>query len=154
MTLSPLTLQERLAHDLKDAMRAKDKVRLLAIRALRTAITEKEKEGADGPISDDDLLAIVQKQAKQRRDAAEQYDAAGRDDLAQRERDELTIIGEYLPAQLSDDDIRRTVHEIVTRTGATSMKDMGRVMGEAMNALRNQADGNRVRQIVQELLQR
>lgn len=152
MTLSSLTLQERLAHDLKDAMRAKDKVRLLAIRAIRTAITEKEKEGTDGPLSDDALLAIIQKQAKQRRDAMQQYDEAGRDDLAQRERDELAVIADYLPAQLSDDDIRRAVHEIVTRTGATSMKDMGRVMGEAMQALRNQADGNRVRQIVQDLL--
>lgn len=146
-----MNLQERLAHDLKDAMRAKDQVRLLAIRSLRAAILEKEKEGT-GPASDDDLLAIVQKQAKQRRDAIEQYEAAGREDLAQRERDELAIIGRYLPAQLSDDEIRRVVHEIVTRTGATSMKDMGRVMGEAMTELRNRADGNRVREVVQDLL--
>lgn len=146
-----MNLQERLAHDLKDAMRAKDQVRLLAIRSLRAAILEKEKEGT-GPASDDDLLAIVQKQAKQRRDAIEQYEAAGRDDLAQRERDELAVIGQYLPEQLSDDEIRRVVHEIVTRSGATSMKDMGRVMGEAMTELRNRADGNRVRQVVQDLL--
>ena len=146
-----MNLQERLAHDLKDAMRAKDQVRLLAIRSLRAAILEKEKEGT-GPASDDDLLAIVQKQAKQRRDAIEQYEAAGREDLAQRERDELAVIGQYLPEQLSDDDIRRVVHEIVTRSGATSMKDMGRVMGEAMSELRNRADGNRVREVVQDLL--
>lgn len=146
-----MNLQERLAHDLKDAMRARDQVRLLAIRSLRAAILEREKEGT-GPASDDDLLAIVQKQAKQRRDAIEQYESAGRDDLAQRERDELAIIGLYLPEQLSDDDIRRVVHEIVTRSGATSMKDMGRVMGEAMTELRNRADGNRVRQVVQDLL--
>ena len=152
MTRPALTLKDRLDHDLKDAMRAKDKVRLLAIRAILTAITEKEKEGS-GPLGDDDLLAIVQKQAKQRRDAMQQYEDAGRDDLAQRERDELTIIGQYLPAQLSDEDIHQAVQEIVTRTGATSMKDMGRVMGEAMSALRNQADGNRVRQVVQALLQ-
>jgi uncharacterized protein len=146
-----MNLQERLAHDLKDAMRAKDQVRLLAIRSLRAAILEKEKEGT-GPASDDDLLAIVQKQAKQRRDAIEQYEAAGREDLAQKERDELAVLGLYLPEQLSDDDIRRVVHEIVTRSGATSMKDMGRVMGEAMTELRNRADGNRVRQVVQDLL--
>ncbi len=146
-----MNLQERLAHDLKDAMRARDQVRLLAIRSLRAAILEKEKEGT-GPASDDDLLAIVQKQAKQRRDAIAQYEAAGRDDLAQKERDELAVIGLYLPEQLSDDDIRRVVHEIVAHSGATSMKDMGRVMGEAMLALRNRADGNRVRQVVQDLL--
>jgi len=146
-----MNLQERLAHDLKDAMRARDQVRLLAIRSLRAAILEREKEGT-GPASDDDLLAIVQKQAKQRRDAIAQYEAAGRDDLAQKERDELAVIGLYLPEQLSDDDIRRVVHEIVARSGATSMKDMGRVMGEAMLELRNRADGNRVRQVVQDLL--
>lgn len=146
-----MNLKERLAHDLKDAMRAKDQTRLLTIRSLLTAITEREKEGG-GPLSDDDLLAIVQKQAKQRRDAAEQYDDAGRDDLAQKERDELAVLGRYLPEQLSDDEIRRVVHEIVTRSGATSMKDMGRVMGEAMTELKGRADGNRVRQVVQDLL--
>ena len=146
-----MNLKERLAHDLKDAMRAKDQTRLLTIRALLTAITEREKEGG-GPLSDDDLLGVVQKQAKQRRDAAAQYDDAGRDDLAQKERDELAVLGQYLPAQLSDDDIRRTVQEIVTRSGATSMKDMGRVMGEAMSELKGRADGNRVRVVVQDLL--
>ncbi len=148
----PEHLKERLARDLKDAMRAKDQTRLLTVRALMSAITAREKEGT-GPLSADDLTAVVQKQAKQRRDAAEQYDDAGRDDLAQRERDELTLIEAYLPAQLSDEDIARVVQEIVTRTGATTMKDMGRVMGEAMSALRGQADGNRVRAAVQGLLQ-
>lgn len=147
-----MDLKEQLDRDLKDAMRAKDQPRLLTIRSIRAAILEKEKEGT-GPASDDDLLAIVQKQAKQRRDAMQQYAAAGRDDLAQKERDELAIIAEYLPKQLSDEDIHRAVQEIVTRTGATSMKDMGRVMGEAMSDLKGRADGNRVRVVVQNLLQ-
>jgi uncharacterized protein YqeY len=146
-----MDLQERLARDLKDAMRAKDQTRLLTIRSIRSAIIEKEKEGT-GPLTDDDLQAIVQKQAKQRRDALQQYEDAGRDDLAQKERDELQIIAAYLPEQLSDEDIHRVVHEIVTRTGATSMKDMGRVMGEAMSELKGKADGNRVRVTVQQLL--
>ncbi len=94
----------------------------------------------------------MQKQAKQRRDAMQQYDDAGRDDLAQKERDELAILSEYLPKQLSDEDIHRAVQDIVTRTGATSMKDMGRVMGEVMSELKGQADGNRVRVVVQDLL--
>ena len=146
-----MDLKEQLARDLKDAMRAKDQTRLLAIRAIRSAILEKEKEGT-GPPTDDDLLAIVQKQAKQRRDALKQYEDAGRDDLAQKERDELAIIAESLPKQLTDEEIHSVVHDIVTRTGATSMKDMGRVMGEAMSALKGRADGNRVRVVVQELL--
>jgi uncharacterized protein YqeY len=146
-----MDLKERLDRDLKNAMRAKDQTRLLTIRSIRSAIIEKEKEGT-GPLTDDDLQTILQKQAKQRRDALQQYDDAGRDDLAQKERDELEIIETYLPEQLSDEEIHRVVHEIVTRTGATTMKDMGRVMGEAMSELKGRADGNRVRVTVQQLL--
>ena len=146
-----MTLREQLAHDLKDAMRAKDTLRLSAIRLLQAAITEKEKSGS-GPVAEDDLVALVQKQAKQRRDSIAQYSEAGRDDLAQREADELTVIEAYLPPQLSDEAIHQVVQEIVQRTGATSMKDMGRVMGEAMSALRGQADGKRVQAAVRAIL--
>jgi uncharacterized protein YqeY len=144
-------LKERLARDLKDAMRAREKVRLSAIRMVQAAITEKEKAGG-GPLSDDDLVAVVAKQAKQRRDAIAQYREAGRDDLAEREAAELGFIEGYLPAQASDEDVHRVVHEIVQRTGATSMKDMGRVMGEAMSELRGVAEGSRVQAVVRELL--
>ena len=147
-----MSLKEQLARDLKDALRAQDRTRLGAVRMLQAALTEKEKSGA-GPLTDDDALAIVQKQAKQRRDAAEQFAAAGRDDLAQKELDELAVVTGYLPAQRSDEDIHRVVHEIVQRTGATTMKDVGRVMGEAMSALKGQADGRRVQAVVRALLQ-
>ena len=146
-----MMLKERLARDLKDAMRAKDTVRLSAVRMLQSAITSEEKKGA-GPLAEDDLVAIVQRQAKQRRDSIQQFEQGDREDLAQRERDELQWIEMYLPAQASDADIHRVVHEIVQRTGATTMKDMGRVMGEAMSELKGVADGNRVRQVVQQLL--
>lgn len=145
------SLKDRLTEDLKDAMRAKDQPRLLAIRALRAAILEKEKAGT-GPVTEDDLVALVQKQAKQRRDSIGQFEEAGRDDLAQKERDELAIIERYLPAQVTDEDIHRVVHAIVQRTGATTMKDMGRVMGEAIGELRGKADGNRIRVVVEQLL--
>ena len=144
-------LQERLARDLKDAMRARDKVRLGAIRMLQTAITQEEKKGS-GPLADDQLVAIVQRQAKQRRDSISQFESAGRDDLAQRERDELAWVELYLPKQASDEDIHRTVHEIVQRTGASGMKDMGRVMGEAMSELKGVARGDRVKAVVESLL--
>jgi len=147
-----MSLKERIARDLQDALRAGDKTRLGTVRLLQAAFTEKEKSGA-GPLTDDDYLAVVQKQAKQRRDAAEQFRAAGRTDLAEREEAELAVLGDYLPAQVSDEDIHRVVHEIVQRTGATSMKDMGRVMGEAMSALKGQADGRRVQAVVRALLQ-
>ena len=144
-------LKEQLARDLKDAMRAKDKVRMSAIRMVQAAILDKEKSGT-GPASDDELLAILAKQAKQRRDAYAQYTDAGRDDLAQREADELSIIEGYLPVQVSDEDIHAVVHAIVQRAGATSMKDMGRVMGEAMSELKGKADGARVQTVVRSLL--
>ena len=144
-------LKETLARDLKDAMRQKDKVRLTAIRMLQTAIMEKEKSGS-GPASADELVAIVAKQAKQRRDSIAQFQEAGRDDLAEREAAELGYIEAYLPAQATDEDIHRVVHEIVQRSGATSMKDMGRVMGESMSALKGVAEGSRVQAVVRQLL--
>lgn len=144
-------LKEQLARDLKDAMRAQDKVRLSAIRMVQSAITEREKAGT-GPLSDADLEAVVAKQAKQRRDAITQFQDAGRDDLAEREAAELGYIEAYLPAQASDEDIHRVVHEIVQRAGATSMKDMGRVMGEAMTELKGVAEGSRVQAVVRALL--
>lgn len=144
-------LKEKLARDLKDAMRSKETVRLSAIRMLQAAIIEKEKAGG-GPLSNEDLVDVVAKQAKQRRDSIRQFQEAGRDDLAEREAAELGFIELYLPAQASDEDIHRTVHEIVQRTGATSMKDMGRVMGEAMSELRGVAEGSRVQAVVRDLL--
>ena len=144
-------LKERLARDLKDAMRARDKVRLSAIRMLQSAITEKEKSGS-GLLAEDELVQVVAKQAKQRRDSFDQYTEAGRADLAEREAAELGYIEQYLPPQASDEDIHRTVQEIVQRTGATSMKDMGRVMGEAMSELRGVAEGARVQAVVKALL--
>lgn len=144
-------LKETLARDLKDAMRQKDKVRLSAIRMVQAAITEKEKAGGEA-LSEDELVSIVAKQAKQRRDAAAQYEEADRADLAEREIAELGYIEQYLPVQASDEEIHRTVQDIVSRTGATSMKDMGRVMGEAMSELKGVADGARVQAVVKELL--
>ena len=146
-----MLLKDQLSHDLKEAMRAKDRVRLGAIRMLSAAILEKEKSGG-GDVTEDDLIAIVQKQAKQRRDSIEQFRSAGRDDLVDIEEAELAILEQYLPAQLSDEEIRTTVQQIVKKTGASGMQDMGRVMGHAMQALRGKADGNRVRQAVEAVL--
>ncbi|MDT0632537.1 GatB/YqeY domain-containing protein [Rubrivirga sp. S365] len=144
-------LKEQLARDLKDAMRAKEIVRMSAIRSIQAAIIEREKAGT-GPASADDLVQIVAKQAKQRRDSYAQFTDAGRDDLAEREAEELGYIEQYLPAQATDEDIYAAVQAIVQRTGATTMKDMGRVMGEAMSDLRGRAEGSRVQAVVRELL--
>ncbi len=148
-------LKEKLSDDLKEAMRAKDAVGLRTIRSLRAALLEKEIEertGGEARLTEAQELAVVQKQAKQRRDAIAQYEAAGREDLAAKEREELALIETYLPEQLDDAAIRKVVQEIVAAAGATSMRDMGKVMGPAMQRLKGRADGKRVNEIVRELL--
>lgn len=95
---------------------------------------------------------MLQKEAKRRREAIEQFRAAGREDLVQKEEEELKIIEEYLPRQLSDDEIRAVLEEIIEAVGAQSMRDMGRVMKEAMARMRGQADGRRVSELARELL--
>lgn len=144
-------LKDQLSSDLTDAMRAQDALRRDTLRMVQAAIIEKEKSGS-GEATEADVLAILTKQAKQRRDAMDQYASAGRDDLAQQEAAELAIIETYLPAQLSDEEIQDAVQAIVDRTGATSMKDMGRVMGAAMGELKGKADGSRVQAAVRAAL--
>lgn len=146
-----MPLKEQLRNDLKEAMRAQDRVRLGAIRMLSAAFLEREKSGS-GDVSEDDLVGIVQKQAKQRRDSIKQFREAGREDLAEVEEAELAIIENYLPAQLSEEEIRTTVQTIAEQSRATGMQDMGRVMGQAMQAMKGKADGNRVRKAVEAVL--
>jgi uncharacterized protein YqeY len=148
-------LKEKLADDLKEAMRARDDVRRRTLRSLRAALMEKEiagREGKDTTLTEQEELNVLQKQAKQRRDSMQQYDEYGRDDLAERERAELDVIESYLPDRLTDEDLDRILHDIVEDTGASSMGDMGSVMGEAMKRLRGRAQGGRVRQRVQKIL--
>lgn len=150
-----MSLNDQLTEDLKLAMKAKDAVRLRTIRSLRAALKEKEiAERRDGEahLSEEQVLAVVQKQAKQRRDAIAQFEPAGRDDLAAKEQEELEIIEAYLPKQLGDEEIRRVVQEIVAATGASSMREMGKVMSATMEQLRGRADGRRISEIARELL--
>lgn len=146
---------DRLSDDLKAAMRSKDQVRVRTIRSIRAALTEKEIErrtGGKGEVSEEDALSVLQKQAKQRRDSIEQFEAAGREDLAAREREELAVIDEYLPKQMSDDELRAILHEVITATGAASPRDIGKVMGAAIERTRGLADGKRVNELARELL--
>ncbi len=150
-----MSLTDQLTEDMKRAMKAKDAVRLRTIRSLRAAIKDKEiaeRHGGEATLSEEAYMAVLQKQAKQRRDAIEQFEQAGREDLASAEREELAIIESYLPQQLGDDEIRSVVEEIVAATGASSMRDMGKVMGAAMQQLKGRADGRRINEIARELL--
>lgn len=148
-------LKDQLAEDLKSAMRSKDAVRLRTIRALRAALMEKEielREGGSATLSEEQELAVLQKQAKQRRDSLRQYDDAGREDLKEKEEDELAVIEEYLPQQLDDQEVRDVVRQVIEDTGAESKADMGKVMGASMGKLRGRAEGRTVQRIAAELL--
>jgi hypothetical protein len=148
-------LKDQIADDLKDAMRAKDDVRRRTLRSLTAALTNAEiasRGDGDGELSEQEELRILQKAAKQREESIEQYEEAGRDELAEKERAELAIIKEYLPQPLTEEELRDIIQSIVDDVGAESMADMGRVMGPAMSQLRGRADGNRVREIVEEIL--
>ncbi|AEN73615.1 hypothetical protein Rhom172_1699 [Rhodothermus marinus SG0.5JP17-172] len=152
-----MSLKEKLTEDLKAAMRARDEARLRTIRALRAALMEREiaeRKGGEATLTPEQELEVLQKEAKRRREAIEQFRAAGREDLVQKEEEELKIIEEYLPRQLSDDEIRAVLEEIIEAVGARSVRDMGRVMKEAMARMRGQADGRRVSELARELLSR
>ncbi|MGH1359157.1 MAG: GatB/YqeY domain-containing protein [Burkholderiaceae bacterium] len=134
-----MSLKTRISDDMKAAMRSKETQKLSAIRMLIAAVKQKE---IDEQIELDDAqaLAVIEKQIKQRRDSIEQYDKAGRDDLAKVERFELDVLSAYLPAQASDEEIAAAIEAAIAKTGATGMRDMGKVMGILKTELAGQAD--------------
>ncbi|MGF1497273.1 MAG: GatB/YqeY domain-containing protein [Elainellaceae cyanobacterium] len=146
-----MSLKDRISEDIKAAMKAKDKTRLEAVRSIKKVILERETDarakGQEG-LTDDQDLEILTQQAKQRRDSIEQYRSAGREDLAEKESQELAVIESYLPEQLSDDDLSKTLDDIIAQVGASSPKDMGKVMGQAMSQLKGRADGKKVQEMV------
>ena len=150
------SILNRVKQDLTDAMKAQDDVRRRALRSLRAALANKEiakrRAGADSSLEDQEELAVVQKQVKQRRDSIEQYEEADRDDLAQKEREEIEVLEDYLPDRLSDEELAERLDALIDDVGATSMADMGPVMGRAMDELRGRVDGNRVREMVRDRL--
>ena len=145
-------LREQLREDLKAAMRAQDATRRGTIRMLEAAIKNAEIEKRGKELEDPDILAILQRQLKQRRDSIEQFERGGRKDLADIERAEIEVIQAYLPEQLSEDDIEAAAKRIIDRTGATGPGDRGKVMGPLMQELRGKADGSAVNSVVSRLL--
>ncbi|HEY9607464.1 MAG TPA: GatB/YqeY domain-containing protein [Allocoleopsis sp.] len=146
-----MSLMERISEDIKTAMKAKDKIRLETVRSIKKVLLEKEvslRPQGQTSLSESQEIEVLAQLAKQRREAIEQYSQAGRNDLADQEAQELAILEEYLPGQLSDEEIGAVVDEIIARTGATSAKDMGKVMGPAMQQLKGRADGQKVQSVV------
>jgi uncharacterized protein YqeY len=141
-----VTLADKVKADLTDAMRAGDRDRVGALRLLLSELQKAAKDGSD------DELAVLRRERKRRIDAAEQFRGAGRDELATGEEAEAELIGAYLPAELSDHELRALVERAVADSGATSPKDMGSVMKAVMPAIEGRADGKRVSAHVREVL--
>lgn len=146
-----MSLQEQISAALKDAMRARDEVKMATLRLVLTAIKKREKE-ARSLLEDQEVISVIITQIKQRREAIEQYQKAGREDLAQREESELQILQGYMPEQVSEEEISNTLDEIIAEVGAVSMKDMGKVMKAAMAKLAGKAEGGAINAMVKEKL--
>jgi uncharacterized protein YqeY len=146
-----MSLKEQLAADLKDALRARDDVRRATLRLALAAIHNAEiAEGRE--LKDDETLAVVSKEARQRRESIEEFGKAGRRDMVEREQAELAVLSAYLPQALSHDEIVEAAREVVRETGASGPGDIGKVMPVVMERVRGRADGREVNQIVRELL--
>ncbi|SDC41500.1 hypothetical protein SAMN05660690_1343 [Geodermatophilus telluris] len=138
-------LKDRLRADLTSAMKSRDELRTATLRMVLAAVSAEEVAGKEArELSDDEVLAVLRREAKRRREAAEAFGGAGRAEQADRERAEGEVVAGYLPAQLEDADLAALVADVVTRTGATGMKDMGRVMGAANAEVAGRAEGSRV----------
>ena len=146
-----MTLNEQIKSDIKDAMRNKQKERRDTLRNIQAVVKQIEVDERR-EVTDADMEAILMKYAKQREDAMAQFGDAGRDDLVEKEKAELIIIKAYLPEQLEDSELENILKEIIASVGATSMKDMGKVMGQAKQTIGSKADGGRINICVKKLL--
>jgi len=145
-------LEEKINTDLKAAMKSKDKVALRGIRAIKSAILLAKTDGSGKELDDAAGIKIIQKLIKQRQDSLDIYDKQGREDLAVVEREEIEILQRYLPEQMSAEELEVVLKDIITQTGAASMKDMGKVMGLASAKLAGKADGKTISSTVKKLL--
>ena len=148
-----MALYDQVSNDIKEAMKARDKVRLETLRNIKKVFIEaKTAPGSNDTLDDADALKILQKLAKQGNESAETYKQQNREDLAAEEWAQVKVIEEYLPKPLSEEEIEAAVKAIVEQTGASSMKDMGKVMGMASKQLAGRADGKVISTIVKKLL--
>jgi uncharacterized protein YqeY len=147
-----MSLQSDVMTALKEAMKSKDKVALEALRAIKSALLLVQTSGADSTISEADELKILQRLVKQRKDSAAIYIEQGRQDLAEPELAQVKIIAQFLPEQMSAEELEKIISDIIQQTGAATMKDMGKVMGMASKQLAGKADGKAISTIVKQLL--
>jgi uncharacterized protein YqeY len=148
-----MTLRERLDADMKDAMRAKDQLRLDVVRAVKSAVKYREVEGDKAVVLDETgILQVLGSEIKKRRDSVEQYRAGGREELARKEEAEIAILQAYLPQQLGAEELARKVDEAIAKVGAKGPKDMGQVMKALLPEVQGRADGKAVSERVKQKL--
>ena len=146
-----MSLKEQLANDMKEAMKAKEKERLAVIRMVRGAIKQQEIDNKV-ELDDDAVIAVISNEVKMRKDSIADFEKGGRADLVAQNEAEIAFLMPYLPQQLSEDEVRALVKEAVEQTGASSPKDMGKVMGALMPKVKGRADGKMVNTLVKEAL--
>jgi hypothetical protein len=144
-------LIERLEEDLTESMKSRDGARRDAVRLILASLRSAEKD-LQRPLSDGEELQVLQRERKKRLEAAEAFRAAGSDDRAEQEEQELSILGEYMPEQLSEEDLESIIDDAIAENGATNMRDLGRVMADVMPQVAGRADGSVVSQLVREKL--
>ncbi|MBD1938204.1 GatB/YqeY domain-containing protein [Microcoleus sp. FACHB-68] len=146
-----MSLKDQIGEDIKAAMKSKDKIRLETVRSIKKLLLEKEvsvRPAGQEALTEEQEMEVLVQLAKQRRDSIEQYRQAKREDLASQEAQELAIIEEYLPQQMSDEEVSAIIDQIIAQAGATTAKDMGKVMGPAMQQLKGKTDGKKVQEMV------
>ena len=146
-----MNLKEQIKSDIKDAMRAKDTVKRDTLRNIQASVKQIEVDERRD-VTDADMEAIMMKYLKQREDAKIQFSDAGRDDLVEKENAEIAIVKAYLPEPMDDAELESVLKDVISSVGAESLKDMGKVMGGAKNAIGSRADGGRINQMVKKLL--
>jgi uncharacterized protein YqeY len=148
-----MNLEQKVMAQMKDAMKAKDEAALRGLRAIKAEIIKAKTEpGAEGEISPDNEIKMLQKMMKQRRDSLEIFQQQNRQDLVQKEQEELSIIEKFLPVQMSGEELKKELQEIIRETGANSPADMGKVMGAATKKLAGKANGKAISAAIKELL--
>lgn len=150
-----MSLKQQILDDLKAAMKAKEADKLNVLRSLKAKLLEKEiseRKGGEASLSDEQVVEVLMKAAKQRKESIDQFEEGGRDDLAEKEKFELEIIENYLPEMMDEDEIREEVKSQIDKMGATDMSDMGKVMGALMGRLKGKAEGATISKIVKEEL--
>lgn len=147
-----MSLQQKVMSQLKEAMKAKDKVALESLRAIKSALLLAQTSGDKKELTEEDEIKLVQKLVKQRKESAELYTKQGREDLAEPELAQAKVLEQFLPEQLSEEELKSVISKIIAQVGATSMKDMGKVMGMASKQLAGKADGKAISTVVKQLL--